>query len=285
MISGTRHRLTVEINRQAELGRELARVQSQLSAGKRIQAPSDDPTAAAQISEMARAQAKEAAWIRNLDAAEALSERADTTLKGVGEDLDRVLVLLTNGANGTASAANREVIAKEIDSIADAIEAAARARDPRGEELFGTGPALEIPVFAGGTIVPVGRRADVFGNVPTAGGPRDLVAIVRGAAAAIRQPDDTLRRAAMGASLDEMNKATEHLAAAHADQGVRAARIEALREQLRDSSLQLEEQKGVLEGTDYLEAVPRFEALKLTLEAAQAAFARISQKSLFDMIR
>ena len=51
MISGTRYRLTVEINRQAELARDIARSQAEVSTSKRILAPSDDPTGAARVNQ------------------------------------------------------------------------------------------------------------------------------------------------------------------------------------------------------------------------------------------
>jgi len=285
MISGTRHRLTVEINRQTQLSREIGRIQTQISSGKRLESPSDDPAAAARISDLARALADEESWRRNLDAARVLAERGDTALTNLSADFDSALELLVSGTTGTVSAENREVIARGLDSIASAIDALAATKDPHGNDLFRTGAALEIPVIAGGTIVPVALRDEIFGNVATPGGPRDLATIVRDAAAAIREPDPALRTAATRAALDAMNSGITHVAAMRADQGVRAGRIEALREQLELSSLQLEDQKGTIEGTDIPEAVARLESLRLSLQAAQAVFARVGQNSLFDLLR
>ena len=76
MISGTRYRLTAEIHRQAALARDIARGQMEISTGKTILAPSDNPMGAARVGEIARTQADEAAWKRNIETASALAARS-----------------------------------------------------------------------------------------------------------------------------------------------------------------------------------------------------------------
>lgn len=281
----TRYRLSAEINRQAQLARDIARAQIEITTGKRLQAPSDDPTASAQISGLARAQAEEATWLRNLDASRALADRADTALTSVAAKLDRVTELLVAGASDTLSNENRAIIADELRGIAVDVATLANSRDPRGGELFSTGAALEIPVSAGATVIPVASRADVFGNIATSGGPMDLVSIINAAAAAMVEPDPALRRAATAASVAATTVAVDHIAAARGEQGVRGNRIDSLHEQLELSGLQLTEQRSAIEGTDIAEVVARLQSKQLSLQAAQAVFARIGQTSLFDLIR
>ena len=285
MISGTRYRLTAEINRQAQLGREIARTQVEIATGKRILAPSDDPTGAAQVSQLARAQAQEAAWIRNLEVAASLSDRADNTLAAVAANVDRASELMVAAANQTLSAENRATIALELRSIAIDIATLADSRDPRGGALFSTGAALEMPVSAGGDLAPVASRAEVFGNIATSGGPLDLVTIINNAATAIVEPDPTLRRAAIDVSLGAVANAVDHVAGQRALQGVRGNRIDRLREQLGESAIGIEEQKGAIEGVDLSEAIARLKSKQLSLEAAQAVLGRVGQSSLFDLLR
>lgn len=285
MISGTRFRLSAEINRQARLAQEIARTQVEIATGKRIQAPSDDPTGAALVSELARAQADEAAWLRNLQLAGTLSDRADTALTAVASNVDRARELLIAASADTLSPENRATIAIELRSIAIDIAALADSRDPRGGELFRTGAALEFPVNATIDIAPVASRAEVFGNIATSGGPRDLVTIINEAANAIEVAAPAARRTAIDASLGAMANATDHVAAVRADQGVRGNRIDRLREQLEDSAIRIEEQKGAIEGVDLTEAIARLQSKQLSLQAAQSVLARVSQSSLFDLLR
>lgn len=285
MITGTRFRLSAEINRQARLAQEIARTQVEIATGKRIQAPSDDPTGAALVSELARAQADEAAWLRNLQLAGTLSDRADTALTSVAANVDRARELLIAASAETLSDENRATIAIELRSIAVEIAALADSRDPRGGELFSTTGALEFPVNATIQIAPVASRAEAFGNIPTSGGPRDLVTIINDAADAIVLAAPAARRTATDASLEALANATDHVAAVRADQGVRGNRIDRLREQLEDSAIRIEEQKGTIEGVDLTEAIARLQSKQLSLQAAQAVLARVSQSSLFDLLR
>lgn len=284
MISGTRYHLTTEINRQARLAAEIARAQTQISTGKRLQAPSDDPVAAAQISQIGRTQAEEATWSRNLDVAGALAARADTALTSVARGLDRANELMIAAATGTLSPENRATLAAELKGIAADLAGLADSRDARGDMLFRT-DALEIPVYNGGTVTPVASRTALFDSVSTAAGIRDIASILADAAAAIVEPVDATRKAATDTSLAEVGAALAHITAARGDQGVRASRIDALQERLADSKLQLEEQRSGLESTDITEAVAQLGAKDLSLKAAQAVFARINQTSLFDILR
>jgi flagellar hook-associated protein 3 FlgL len=68
------------------------------------------------------------------------------------------------------------------------------------------------------------------------------------------------------------------------EHGVRAARIDAVRERLEAGSLQIEEERSGLEDTDISRVVAQINAKQLTLEAAQAAFARINRNTLFDLL-
>lgn len=285
MISGTRYRLTVEINRQTRLADEIARLQTEVSTGKRIQSPSDDPAASATISELARAQAQEDAWARNLDVGAALAARADTALVEVSRSMERVGELVIAASSATLSAANRDTIAAELRGIAVDITAVANSRDPRGKELFRTNGALEIPVQSGGTIAAVASRAAIFDNVQTPAGIMDLASIVSAAADAAVEPNSALRAAALNVSLDAVRAATEHVAAARGDQGVRASRIDNLRERLELSEVQIGEQRATLESTNLIDVVARLQSRQLGLQASQAVFSRINQTSLFDLLR
>lgn len=285
MITGTRYRLTLEINRQAALARDIERGQTEISTGKRIQAPSDDPVGAARVSDLARAQANQAAWKSNLDFAAALSSRADTVIGALSAGVIRAQELMVAGASGTLSADNRATIAIELRAIAEEIEALAQTRDSRGEPLFPESDPVLIPAAEGVRIAAVGRRGEVFGSVATAAGPRDIAAIVSDAADALVEPDGALRAAAVQASIAELEAAQAHVSFAHGEQGARGNRIANLLERIADFGLEMAEERSTIESANVLEVVARMQSRQLTLEAAQAAFARINRNTLFDLIR
>lgn len=285
MINGTRYRLSAEINRQGDLAREIARLQTEIATGKRIIAPSDDPTGSARIAEIGRTQADEKAYSRNLDFAAGLAERADTALRGISTVVGRARELMLVAASDTVSASQRGIIAAELRDLSEQVVTLADSRDNRGALLFRSGDPLEIPAAAGIRLVAVASRAEVFGAVPTAAGPQSFVQLLADAVAALEEPDAALRRTAIGESLDEFKAAVEHVAALAGQQGVRGARIEAMQDRAADASLQLTEERVGIESADITEVVARLQSRQLSLQAAQAVFARINQTGLFDLLR
>lgn len=281
MISGTRYQLRLEMNRQLGLAADIARGQARISGGKRILAPSDDPAAAARISDIARSQANEATWRTNLDRAYALSQSADDVLETVVTRYDRANELMLSASNGTLSDENRRAVALELASIAEEIATLRDTRDSRGELLFPTGTPLGIPVGPDLTVNAVNGRAAVFDAVAVAGGTADLVSIIANAAAAVSSNDP----AAIAASLAQVTAGSNHAVAARGEQGARGSRIDAIEERLATSRIGLKEERSALEDTDVIETVAELQAKQLSLEAAQAAFARINRSNLFDLIR
>jgi len=279
MISGTRFRLDLEIHRQSRLAQEIARAQADIATGKRIQAPSDDPIASGQIAQLARTQGDEAVWTRNVQAASLLASSADTNLTSVATAVDRAKELMLTAANGTNSDDNRATIAAELRDISQEIAALRTTLDSRGEPLFRATSPLEIPVGPGVHIAPVAGRNEVFDA------PVDIIATIDAAAAAAVEPNPSLRSTAIAASLSALDGAARQVANAHADQGLRAARLDRIREQLATSSIQHEEQRSELESTDVTATVAKLQSRQLSLEAAQGIFARVNRSSLFDLLR
>ena len=279
MISGTRYNLTLEINRQLSLAQQIAYGQAQISTTKRLQAPSDDPVAAARIAQIGITQVNESAWNTNLANAAAAASRADTALGAVENALGRANELMISAANGTLSAADRSTIALELRSIADELSALQATKDSRGDDLFPSSAPTQIPVGDGLTIAAVGTKADIF-QVTTSSGPQDMAAIIGAAADALDANDP----AAIGQSLDDIGDAVQHAATEHGKQGARGNRIDQFLDGLADSGLQLKEERSGLEDTDVTAVVAKLQSQQLTLQAAQAVFARVNQHTLFDLL-
>lgn len=285
MISGTRYRLTLEINRQTRLAQEIARAQAEISSQKKILAPSDDPIGAARVSQIAQAQANEEAWLRNLSVAEGLAARANNNLTSIATALDRANELMLSARNETYSASDRAVFAQELRGIADDVASLMAARDDRGEPLFRSNAELQIPVSAGITLSPVAGYAALFEGIPATAGPAALGDILRDAADAVEIADAAARAAAITTSLDDVQAGQTRIRAARSDQGVRAARIDSIVDRLEESKITLAGQRIDIEGVDMPEAIARMQSRDLSLKAAQAIFANVNQSTLFDLLR
>ena len=67
-------------------------------------------------------------------------------------------------------------------------------------------------------------------------------------------------------------------------QGVRGDRLDTAGDRLTEVDLNLTERRSTLESTDLTTTLATVKAKLLSLEAAQSAYARINQQTLFDLI-
>jgi flagellar hook-associated protein 3 FlgL len=274
MISATGNRLTAEIRRQSALSEAIAREQIAVSTGKRIQRASDDPLAAARVSKIAQGQSDASAWVANLEAGASLAAQADQVATGVSRQLARVRELVVAGASENATPADRATLAAELSVIADEIDSLAGTRTTNGDPLFAANPII-VRYGANDSFSPLPSRADVF-----AAGGAALSQTVRDAGAAITGGG----RAPISTSLSAVDAAITRTAGAAADIGLRAGKIDRLLVQERAQAIGAAEERSTLEDTDLSEAISRLNGLSITLEAAQAAFAKINRRTLFDIL-
>src|SRR4051812_20139586 len=88
--------------------------QTQLSSGKLINRPSDDPSGAVQAMGIRSQQARSAQYSRNATDGLSWLGTADNTLTSAISEIQRVRTLVLQGANGTSDASSRNAIAAEI---------------------------------------------------------------------------------------------------------------------------------------------------------------------------
>ncbi len=274
MISATGNRMTAEIRRQSMLSEAIAREQINVSTGKRIQRASDDPLAAARVSKIAVGQSNASVWIANLEMGASLAAQADQIATGVSRQLARARELVVASASESNSTADRATIAAELSTIADEIDGLAATRTTNGDPLFAASPR-SIRYGPNDVFSPVPSRSDMFAPSGTT-----ISRAIRDAGTAIVSGN----RTQIGASLTAVEMGIGDVADAAADIGLRAGKIDRLIENERTRGLAASEERSTLEDTDLSEALTRLNALSVTLEAAQAAFARINRRTLFDIL-
>jgi len=275
MINGTGNRMTQEIARQARMAGNIALKQAQVSTGKRLQRASDDPVAMARTAELKRAQSNDVARAANINIGVTLAAQADTQLKTMSDLLARAKELTVAGANGGLSAADRTTMAAEISAMADEIDAIASTTSVTGQALFAPNSNIAIRFDDTTAFAPVPGRDEIFAPAGMS-----ISQSMRDAALAISSGNS----GNIGVSLTAINDAVNHSADMQAKVGLNAARIDRLRETGAQRAISLSEERSRLEDTDLSSAIAELNGMTLTLEAAQAAFARINRRTLMDFL-
>lgn len=126
----------------------MLNTQQQLSSGRRILKPSDDPVAAARALEVTQSQEVNANQATTRDNAKSTLGIIDGQLDSAGDLMVRVRELAVQAGSASLSAADRRSIASELRARFEEMVALANARDGTGLFLFGGYQTSNQP-FAG----------------------------------------------------------------------------------------------------------------------------------------
>ena len=124
---------------------KLSKTEMQLASGKRIMSPKDDPASAAYLLDLRGTISQVEQYQDNSERAKARLELEETTLKGVGELMPRILELAIQGQNDTNTASDRVAIAMELRQLNDELMTLANTKDSNGEYIFAGFDADTLP--------------------------------------------------------------------------------------------------------------------------------------------
>jgi len=124
--------LTAMLNQQTELGK----TQLQVSTGKRILKPSDDPAGSVQILNLQREFSVTEQYLANADKAENKQSVEEGSLQSATDILQRVRELAVQGLNDTNTQSDRAAIAAEMNQLNEQLLSLANTRDSNGDYLF-----------------------------------------------------------------------------------------------------------------------------------------------------
>lgn len=113
------------------------KTQQQVSTGRRVLTPADDPIASTKILQLQQDLAQREQYDRNMTAAENRLKLEESTLGSVTDILTRVKELTVKAGGGSLTLTDRQAIAAEVSEIQGALVDLFNTRDPNGEYIFG----------------------------------------------------------------------------------------------------------------------------------------------------
>lgn len=123
----------------------LAKTQAQLSSGKRINLPSDDPTGMAKLLDIKAGIDRIDQFSRNTEFANSALALEESVLSQVNNSLQRVRELVLQANNATNSVTDRESIAQEVVQRMQELTSLANSRDAAGNYLFAGNRTNVVP--------------------------------------------------------------------------------------------------------------------------------------------
>lgn len=283
-----------------DLKTQAAKLQEQISTGKKISAASDDPVAFSDLALLKARNLRLAQFKRNIDVARQTLTLEDSALKQASNLLTRMKELAITGSNDTLSPADRKLVGIEAKGLTDSLIDLANTKDSNGLPIFG-GFKSENPferqvdgsiVYKGDsnkTMQAVGDDAqvtvgfsghEVFNRVAMGTGPSksvfEIVTAITNALADGKTPITPN---------DDIAKALDHIISQQAEVGSRLSLLDNAEQKLQDNQTATTAQISILQDTDIEKAVTDLQKKLTTLEAAQTSFVKIAQLSLFNYLK
>lgn len=278
----------------------LSKTEVQLASGKRVNTPSDDPSAAVQVLNLSEVEKRLGQYQRNASLAQSRLEQEEVALQGVNNLLQRVRELAVQGNTDTNGVENRQAIAYEVRQQMESYLQLVNSKDASGEYIFG-GYRTQTPPYThdglggftyngdtGQRRLQIGDSRDVAigdpgveifsGIAAAAGGTTDLGKIIYDLATSFEAGT------ANADALTDLDSALGSILEVRAKVGARVASIE---EQIQSNAVLDNAVVGVkssLEDLDYAEAISRFNQQLTGMQASQQAFLRIQNLSLFNFL-
>ena len=294
-----------------QMGKQQSKVfetQGQLSSGKKILRPSDDPALAAAINNLKSQMDVNQRYLTNLSRMEDTLKMQEASVSSSIEVVSRIKELSIQAANDTYNAADRKTLAIEVKELISSLADLGNMRGTDGAYLFSgfsqdTAPfsesSLGVVTYTGTAdyqkvLVDEGRSmqigmpgSDVFGSVQyldqTTGTTSsiDMFATLGEMYQALVTNDaDGIRN-----TLDKVSSVHEHITVQQSNIGSRMKRVETLSNAIEDRDFTYKTLQSSMEDLDYVEAASRLKNQSLALQAGQQTFAQLSGLSLFKYIR
>lgn len=292
------------LNQQAR----LQQIQMQLSSGKKLLTPSDDPIAAGRVIDLKQSIAENEQYQSTIDSARNHLSMEEGVLKSAGDVLQRLNELGIQGLNDANSASDRAAIADEMDQLGEQLLGLANTQTLNGDYMFGGFKNTSAPfskdtgnpgayTYAGDSnlrsvqidksrqIVDNDIGSDVFGmptgttgSVPAPGSINNIFEAIDKFSADLRanQPNS--------GSLDDIKRSLDKVINVRSSVGVRLNALDRQEEINGDTTLEMQSILSQTEDLDYADAISQFSQQSVSLQAAQQTFSQVKKLTLFNYL-
>lgn len=281
-------------NTTSQLQQNLSRYEKaneQVSTGKRINRPSDDPIGVQKSLKLASQLADNEQYERNTDYALSWMETTDQALNSISNALQRANELGLQASNGTNSPEDQQTIAKEIEQLRAEIQDIANTKFD-GKYIFnGQKTDQPIQVAANGDLtynnqsitqrmsssntIEMNVTGEVFdGNV-------NLFKTLDQLSGALANGDQD----GISSALEKVETGKEQVLNSWTTLGAKQSRVEGMNQRLKEENLSLQTLVSKNDDVDFAEAIMKLKTEESVYQASLAASAKIIQPSLLDFLR
>ncbi|MBE3582037.1 MAG: flagellar hook-associated protein FlgL [Thermoanaerobacteraceae bacterium] len=282
----------------------MSKIQKQMSSGKKVSRPSDDPIVVARVLSFKTALAQQDQYDKNMADARGWLDASESAVNMATATLQRARELAVYGANGTMPEASMQALAAEVDQLIDELVQTAntsyggrflfggtittsapfkREKDPvSGEDSVsynGNTGSLDWEVAQGVTITVNENGKKVF--MEAVNGSQSIFELLFD----LKDHLEKSEHSEVGNTIAEFDQAIDHLLNIRATLGAKSKRLEMAQERLFVAKIGLTETMSKLEDIDLAETVMYYKNAENVYQAALATAAMVLQPSLVHYLR
>lgn len=277
---------------------ELAKIQNQVSTGKSVNKPSDNPLNFQTGRKFEDLVSKNAQFQNNISNALFQARHAQDAVDNALDKMVQLKSIVVQGANdGVIEQQDMDVLAGMVAGMKEDLVSYFNT-NADGRYLFGGTSTLEAPfeIDNNGNVVYTGNDDDLVARVndntevgiSTNG--TDLTTMRNGENIfGLLDEIETLLRDGdsngLNAKLSDVDVAVEHIAGIGSQIGNNINRLEFANEQFEVGNINLESEISRLVDTDYAEALSKIQNLQVSYQAALSANATLMQSNLLNFLR
>lgn len=265
------------------VGRSLATLRSrqstltnQISSGSKINNPSDDPIAAAQLTRLSGQASRTADYRSTIDTVRSDLQLSEGSLAAASDLMVRAKELALQGANGSLTADNRRTLANEVATLEQQFISTANARGANGflfsgnrtstaalsstGDYQGDSAEHEVEIAPGVTTAVSVTGSEAF----TSAGGVDAFATLTALRQALENDDSD----GVAATLTNLESSRAQIVRVQAKTGLIMNRLDSSDEALSVIALELERRRSQLGDVDPFSALSELSQLSTTLQQA-----------------
>lgn len=274
----------------------MEKLQEQMSSGRRINKPSDDPVGISFSMRYRSELETNEQYQRNVDSALSWLSYTDETLGQAGEVMQRARELAVQGATGTNPQEALDTIAMEIDQLSEQLLSIANSKF-NGKYVF-NGQLTDVKPYQAST---AGSATPNTGVINFEIGVGVKIPVNVSGKAVFGQPNEannmfvaledlsySLKSGnirAVGDSIGKLDERIDAFLSVRADIGAKTNRIELAEDRLVDININLSSLKSKTEDADMAAVITNLKMDENVYQASLSAGSRLIQPSLVDFIR
>ena len=283
----------------------LSRYQDQMSSGKEVRRPSDDPFAVTRSMSLYTSLNQNAQYLRNIEDSLGWVDMTDSALGHLGDIMHRLRELVVKGATGSLADADRNAIKDEVILLVGKLAQIANTNYD-GRYIFGgqdtTKPPFEVDgyhlIYTGASgqdkemlTREISQNVVMEINVPgswlisgKAGQALsdDLPSVLNEIVLSLENADTD---ALGGKLLEQLDKHIDNILALRSEMGAKYNRLEAAKQKNEEETFNMKELLSKTEDIDFAEKIMEYSMMANVYYASLSMGARILMPSLLNFLK